>query len=96
MDRNKAIDILRVIAPPRTSKKAFYDFMEARDMAIAALEQQEIIIHCKDCAYHDWAIVDGPYGLAQEIHWCNKFYDKQGKSLAVLPNDFCNWGRRKT
>ena len=39
MDRNEAIDILRVIAPPRTSKKAFYDFMEARDMAIAALEQ---------------------------------------------------------
>ena len=38
MDRNEAIDILRVIAPPRTSKKAFYDFMEARDMAIAALE----------------------------------------------------------
>ena len=41
MDRNEAIDILRVIAPPRTSKKAFYDFMEARDMAIAALEKAE-------------------------------------------------------
>lgn len=41
MDENKAIDILRVIAPPRTSKKAFYDFMEARDMAIAALEQAQ-------------------------------------------------------
>lgn len=41
MDRNKAIDILRVIAPPRTSKKAFDDFMEARDMAIAALEHAQ-------------------------------------------------------
>ena len=41
MDRTEAIDILRVIAPPRTSKKAFYDFMEARDMAIAALEGKD-------------------------------------------------------
>lgn len=42
MDRTEAIDILRVIAPPRTSKKAFSDFMEARDMAITALEGKDI------------------------------------------------------
>lgn len=47
MNRNEAIDILRVIAPPRTSKKAFYDFMEARDMAIAALEGKDTNVLAK-------------------------------------------------
>jgi hypothetical protein len=54
------------------------------------------IIHCKDCVYHNWDIVDGPYGLAQEIHWCDKLYDGPGESLAVLPSyHFCAWGDRK-
>ena len=44
------------------------------------------IVHCEDCVYHDWDIVDGPYGLAQEIHWCDKLYDGPGESLAVLPS----------
>lgn len=60
---------------------------------ISKLSPQEII-HCEDCAHHDWALVDGPYALAQEIHWCNKLYDGDAH-LAVLPNDFCNWGKRK-
>lgn len=53
------------------------------------------IVHCKDCVYHDWDCVDGPYGLAQEIHWCDKFYDGPSENLAVLPNCFCWWGERK-
>lgn len=56
----------------------------------------EEIIHCKDCVYHGWDIVDGPYGLAQEIHWCDKLYDGPGENLAVLPSyHFCAWGKRK-
>lgn len=67
------------------------------EVAIRAVEQMKgkKIIHCKNCAYHDWDIVDGPYGLAQEIHWCNKLYDEQGENLAVLPNSFCDWGKEK-
>lgn len=64
-------------------------------MAIEALKQPEIV-HCKDCVYHNWDIVDGPYGLAQEIHWCDKLYDGPGESLAVLPSyHFCAWAKRK-
>ena len=52
MDRNEAIDILRVIAPPRTSKKAFYDFMEARDMAISALEGKDTNVPANSALDH--------------------------------------------
>jgi hypothetical protein len=95
MTNEKVIELLKIAVPQDESLDEEGLFLEAVNMAIAAIRQQEII-HCKDCVYHDWVIVDGPYGLAQEIHWCNKFYDKQDKNLAVLPNDFCNWGRRKT
>lgn len=41
MTREEAIDILRVINPPRESKRIFDEFMQARDTAIKALEQPE-------------------------------------------------------
>ena len=41
MTNKEAIDILRVINPPRESKRIFDDFIQARDMAIKALENQE-------------------------------------------------------
>ena len=41
MENKEAIDILRVINPPRESKRIFYEFIQARDMAIKALEKQE-------------------------------------------------------
>ena len=67
---------------------------EASARIVERIRGQEII-HCKDCAYHGWDLVDGPYGLAQEIHWCDKHYDGQGENLVVLPNDFCNWADRR-
>lgn len=39
MTRAEAIDILRVINPPRESKRIFDEFMQARDIAIKALEE---------------------------------------------------------
>ena len=41
MTNREAINILRVINPPRESKRIFDEFIQARDMAISALEQQE-------------------------------------------------------
>ena len=43
MTREEAIDILRVINPPRESKRIFDEFMQAIDMAIKALEEQQWI-----------------------------------------------------
>lgn len=43
MTNRDAIDILRKLDPPRTSKKYFDDFMQARDMAIDSLSQSERI-----------------------------------------------------
>ena len=65
------------------------------DNAQIVEQMKEWVIYCENCAHHDWVIVDGPYGLAQEIHWCNKFYDGLANKLAVLPDDFCSRGRRK-
>lgn len=49
MTNIEAIDILRKLAPPRTSKKHFDDFMQARDMAINSLSQSESQwVSCKD------------------------------------------------
>ena len=41
MTNRDAIDILRRLAPPRTSKKHFDDFIQARDMAIDSLSQPQ-------------------------------------------------------
>ncbi len=41
MTNKEAIDILRVINPPRENKRIFDKFMQARDMAIKALEKQK-------------------------------------------------------
>jgi len=41
MTNREAIDILRVINPPRENKRIFDKFMQARNMAIKALENQE-------------------------------------------------------
>lgn len=41
MTNEEAINILRRIDPPRTSKKHFDDFIQARDMAINSLSQPD-------------------------------------------------------
>lgn len=43
MTNRDAIDILCKLEPPRTSKKHFDDFIQARDMAINSLSQPERI-----------------------------------------------------
>ena len=47
MTREEAIDILRVISPPRESKRIFDEFVQAIDMAIKALEEPPWIPCCK-------------------------------------------------
>jgi len=80
MDRNKAIDILRVIAPPRTNKKAFYDFMEARDMAIAALEQTLPLKTCEGCKHLGKWENEVEYGYPSPCTRCRRraedYYEK--------------------
>ena len=80
MDRNEAIDILRVIAPPRTSKKAFYDFMEARDMAIAALEQALPLKTCEGCKHLGKWENEVEYGYSSPCTRCRRrtedYYEK--------------------
>lgn len=41
MTKKEAIDILRVINPPRESKRIFDEFVQAIDMAIKSLEKPE-------------------------------------------------------
>lgn len=55
MTNRDAIDILRKLEPPRTSKKHFDDFMQARDMAIEALSKPEIV-RCKNCQRYEYGI----------------------------------------
>ena len=64
MTRAEAIDILRVIAAPRESKRIFDEFIQARDMAIKALEEPEVAIKdCRNCKY-------GNYNDHLETHFC--------------------------
>lgn len=51
MTNENAINILRHLSPPRTTKAAFDAFRQAIDMAIEALKEPKII-RCKDCKHH--------------------------------------------
>ena len=50
MTNENAINILRHLSPPRTSKVVFDAFRQAIEMAIEALKEPQII-QCKDCKY---------------------------------------------
>lgn len=52
MTNENAINILRHLSPPRTSKAAFDAFRQAIEMAIEALKEPKII-RCKDCKRYD-------------------------------------------
>lgn len=52
MTNENAINILRHISPPRTSKADFDAFRQAIEMATEALKEPKII-RCKDCGF--WA-----------------------------------------
>lgn len=51
MTNENAINILRHLSLPRTSKTAFDAFRQAIEMAIEALKEPQII-RCKDCKHH--------------------------------------------
>ena len=50
MANENAINILRHISPPRTSKADFDAFRQAIEMATEALKEPKII-RCKDCGF---------------------------------------------
>lgn len=52
MTNENAINILRHLSPPRTSKAAFDSFRQAIEMATEALKEPKVI-RCKDCDF--WA-----------------------------------------
>ncbi len=59
MTNENAINVLRYLSPPRTSKAAFDAFMQAIGMAIEALEEPQVI-RCKDCKHYK-------YGMCMKI-----------------------------
>lgn len=85
MTNENAINILRHLSPPRTSKAAFDAFRQAIEMAIEALKKSNII-RCKDCTHRD------KYGCC--THW-------RGLAMGDIPvatddNDFCSYAERRT
>lgn len=62
---------------------------------IKMLSAQPDIIHCKDCAYCDWDVIDVPYGITEKIWWCNKLCAETNENLIVEPDDFCSWAERR-
>lgn len=79
MTNENAINILRHLSPPRTSKAAFDAFKQAIEMAIEALEQPEIV-YCRYCKHAD-SVKMGT--------WCCK-----GGGGLVSPDFFCGHGKR--
>ena len=85
MTNENAINVLRHLSPPRTSKVAFDAFRQAIDMAIEALKEPQII-RCKDCKHH-WThkCMD-----SMPIERCDleqTFYDAE--------HDFCSLAERR-
>ena len=85
MTNENAINVLRYLSPPRTSKAAFDAFRQAIEMAIEALKEPKII-RCKDCKHH-WThkCMD-----SMPIERCDleqTFYDAE--------HDFCSLAERR-
>lgn len=80
MTNENAINILRHLSPPRTSKAAFDAFKQAIEMAIEALEQPEIV-HCRYCEHAEFVKM----GV-----WCCK-----GGGGLVSPDFFCGHGKKR-
>lgn len=86
MTNENAINILRHLSPPRTSKAAFDAFKQAIEMAIEALEQPEII-YCGDCKYKDDGIDEDGVPFLKCLH---------GRSYGgTRINDFCSWAEKR-
>lgn len=96
MTNENAINILRHLIPPRTSKAAFDAFRQAIEMAIEALEESKII-RCKDCKYwipYDWMFSEvwqskNIADYSENEIGC-KFCD-----MTMKANDFCSRAERR-
>lgn len=76
MTSREAIDILRVINPPRENKRIFDEFIQARNMAIKALEKLAAI-KSRTSPFDDWEYyADRLYDIAYQ-NGC-----EQGKKYA--------------
>lgn len=96
MTNENAINILRHLSPPRTSKAAFDAFRQAIIMAIEALEEPKII-RCKDCKYwipYDWMFSE----VWQSKNMADYSEDEIGCNycdMTMKANDFCSRGERR-
>lgn len=96
MTNENAINILRHLIPPRTSKAAFDAFRQAIDMAIDALEEPKII-RCKDCKHwipYDWMFSE----IWQSKNMVDYPEDEIGCKycdMNMKANDFCSRGERR-
>ena len=97
MTNENAINVLRHLIPPRTSKAAFNAFRHAIEMAIEALKEPQII-RCKNCKHwipYDW--------MFSEIWESKNIADYPEDDIgcdccdmAMKANDFCSRGERRT
>ena len=96
MTNENAINILRHLIPPRTSKAAFDAFRQAIEMAIEALEEPKII-RCKNCKY--WI----PYDWMFSEVWQSKNIADYSENeigckycdMSMKANDFCSRAERR-
>lgn len=96
MTNENAINVLRHLIPPRTSKAAFDAFRQAIEMAIEALEEPKII-RCKDCKYwipYDWMFSE----VWQSRNIADYSEDEIGCKfcdMTMKANDFCSRAERR-
>ena len=96
MTNENAINILRHLIPPRTSKAAFDAFRQAIEMAIEALEEPKII-RCKECKYwipYDWMFSE----VWQSRNIADYSEDEIGCKfcdMTMKANDFCSRAERR-
>ena len=79
MTNENAINILRHLNPPRTSKEAYDDFMQTIKMAIEVLKEPKLI-PCKECKWF------GSIGCAiRNVTYLDR----------PTENDFCSYAERR-
>ena len=96
MTNENAINVLRHLNPPHTSKVAFDAFRQAIVMAIEALKEPQII-RCKNCKY--WI----PYDWMFSEVWQSKNIADYSENeigckycdMSMKANDFCSRAERR-
>ena len=96
MTNENAINVLRHLNPPRTSKVAFDAFRQAIVMAIEALKEPQII-RCKECKYwipYDWMFSE----VWQSRNIADYSEDEIGCKfcdMTMKASDFCSRAERR-